>query len=294
MTSFLIGRHIGISGNFINVPHYARIIGCQIFQIFMGAPQQILSKRKTDDELIAFADNLKKYNIIMVIHGSYTVNLCHPSNSAKFKSSIKTLVQDLNSSNLIGSRCIGVIIHMGKNVNGLTNDVAINNYAIGVMAALDQSATTTRIILETGAHQGTEVASMLPDMAKIYKSIDSKYRKRVAFCIDTCHIWASGYDISTSKGVNKYFHEFDKLIGLNKIVCIHLNDSKRELGSKVDRHQDLGYGLIGEEGLAAVVRFAKSHDIPIIMETPLYEIDRKTNQEMTFHDEINLIKKWLK
>lgn len=295
MSKFRIGRHIGIRHGFTTAPEYANDLGCQVFQIFLGSPQQIISKPKTIDELKVFANELDKHKLLMVIHGAYTINLCHPIGSKMSKSSIKGLVQDLNAAEIIGDRCLGVIIHMGKNVKALeiSDEKAIKNYVLGLKAALAETETQT-IILETGASQGSEVGSDIDGLAKIYSGLNEKEQRRVMFCIDTCHIWATGYDISTEKGVNEFFDEFNEKIGIGGIACIHFNDSKTPLGSGVDRHADLAYGFIKETGLRAVMKFAQKNLIPVIMETPLEAVDPKTNQDVTFEGEFAKAKSWLK
>ncbi len=292
---FRIGRHIGISYGFATIPQYARQIGCDIFQIFLGAPQRIITKAKQDAELIKFGSELETHDIIMVVHGSYTINLCHPTTSLKFKASVKALVQDLRSTALIGPRCLGVIIHMGKNIpdNKITDDAALSNYVMGLEAALDITDDSTTIILETGASQGSEVASHLDELSEIYWRVSKNKRHRIKFCIDTCHIWASGYDISNKKLVGQFFKEFNDKIGIENINCIHFNDSKTPLNSNVDRHADLGYGYIKLDGLRAVFNFAKKHHIPIITETPLDAVNPKTNRNINFKDEMDLMKSWL-
>lgn len=294
MTKFRTGRHINISKGFITAPWYAESLGCDIFQIFLSIPRRVLSKKKQVDELTQFREELEKRKMKMVVHGSYTINLCHPKNSKKFKASIKSLVQDLESSSIIGDRCLGVIIHMGKNIpeNKISDEEALNNYVIGIQTALSLTEDSI-IILETGASQGHEVGSKLDELSEIYWKLEDSERERVMFCIDTCHIWATGYDISDSTGVKNFFKEFNNKIGLEKISCIHFNDSKTGLESCVDRHADLGYGHIKERGLKSFARLAKKHKIPIIMETPLDAIDPKTNREITFNNEFSLLKSWL-
>lgn len=295
MGRFRIGRHINISKGFLTAPKYASSIGCEIMQIFLGAPTQVVSKPKDQKELRKFGVELKKYKLKMVIHGSYTINLCQPSSSKLFKSSVRSLVQDLNASNEIGKRCLGVIIHMGKNVitNGLSIEQALTNYISGLKKALADTPENTTIVLETGASQGKEVASKIDGLSEIYWSLDENERSRVKFCVDTCHIWNTGYDISTSAGVDRFFKEFDRKIGIENIVCIHFNDSKTPLDSKVDRHADLGYGFIGSKGLKSFGIYAKKKRIPIIMETPLDAVNPKTNQDVTFLEEFEKLKAWL-
>jgi deoxyribonuclease-4 len=295
MTKFRLGRHINISHGFVTAPWYAESIGCGIFQIFLGAPQQVLSKAKQKDELIKFGKETDKRKLKMVVHGSYTINLCHPKKSKKFQASLRSLIQDLNASDNIGQNCLGVIIHMGKNIpeNKLTDEQALDNYVIGLQNALAATPINTRIILETGASQGNEIASEIDGLSEIYWKLNEDERTRIYFCIDTCHIWATGYDISKPVGVKNFFKEFDDKIGLEKIICVHFNDSKTDLQSCVDRHADLGYGYIKSEGLRSVAQFAKKHDIPLIFETPLDAINKKTNREITFEEELLKVKSWL-
>lgn len=295
MTKFRIGRHINVTFGFITSPEYARELGCNIMQIFLGAPQQVISKPRTEKELVGISKELKRNKMKLIIHGSYTINLCHPKKSKLFHTSVKSLIQDLNAAHVIGKRCLGVVIHMGKNVPGnkISNDQAILNYIIGLKEALAATAIDTTIILETGASQGNEVASRLEGLNQIYWGLNDEERSRITFCIDTCHIWATGYDISTPAGVKQFFDDFDKRIGMNKISCIHFNDSKTPINSHVDRHGDLGYGFIKTPGLKAVARFAYKHHIPIIMETPLDAVNPATNQDVTFQEEQAKIESWI-
>jgi len=296
MTKFRIGRHINITQGFVTAPKYAREINCNIIQIFLCAPEQIFSKAKPEAELKAFGEELKKNKLKAIIHGSYTINLCHQVSSKLHKTSVRALVQDLKAMNTIGKRCIGVIIHMGKNIssNKISDNQAIANYVRGLKEALAATPENTIIILETGASQGTEVGSKIEGLDQIYWLLEDHERDRIKFCIDTCHIWATGYDISSPGGAKEYFKLFDKMIGINKIACIHFNDSKTPLDSHVDRHADLGYGFIGLSGLKTVVKIAYKHKIPIIMETPLDAVNPKTNQDVTFEEELAKVKSWLK
>jgi len=130
-------------------------------------------------------------------------------------------------------------------------------------------------------------------LSGIYWSMEESERARIKFCIDTCHIWATGYDISTEKKVKKFYKTFDKLIGIDRIACIHLNDSKTGLESCVDRHTDLGLGFIGETGLKAFVIEAHKHNIPLIMETPLEHINPETNKHITTTEELKKVRGWI-
>jgi deoxyribonuclease-4 len=291
----LIGRHIAMNQGFVMSADISKKLGYNIFQIFLNSPTTILSKSKNKEILDELKRRIYAYDLIMVIHGSYTINLCHPPTSLKFKASIQNLVADLKSSVILGDRCLGVIIHMGKNMpeNKISTKHALDNYVEGIKLALDSSPKDAILILETGAGQGNEVGSLIDGLGYIYNNLPAQYKSKVKFCVDTCHIWAVGYDISTEKGVDDFFSKFSKEIGLDKIACVHFNDSKAPLGAKVDRHADLSYGKIGSEGLKALALFAVEHNFPLIMETPLSAINMATNRDVTELEEKSLLESWI-
>lgn len=296
MNRFRIGRHINIRYGFTDAPKDAHNNGLEIIQIFLGIPTRIASQMKSNEELNKFKNELIKYDMYCVIHGNYTMNFCNPVDSVIFKAGIRSLTTDLQSASIIGNRCLGVIVHMGKNVtkNNLTYEQAKKNYVDGITICLRNSPIQTTIILETGASQGNEIGSTIEKLSEIYHSFDKNDKKRIKFCIDTCHIFATGYDISAKKGVDNFFKLFDKLIGNKNIICIHFNNSRTPLFSKVDRHADLNYGFINAYGLKEVAKFAKKNKIPLVMETPLFSINPKTNSEVTVKEELELVKSWTK
>lgn len=290
-----LGRNISTGKDFTITPEYAKNIGCTFFQIFLGSPRQVICKKHKIIDLKLFSSLLKKNNIRMVIHSSYTINLAHPINSVRFNASIKSLTRDLISSAIIGKMCIGVVVHMGKNIisNNIDNDDAIKNYIYGIKECLKNTEDMSIIILETGASQGREIASYNSGLAEIFENLSEKEKKRVRFCIDTCHIWASGYDISTISGMKVYLKDFDNKIGLRYVSCIHLNDSKSELNSCVDRHADISYGKIGIKGLKYLVKWATKHNIPIVLETPLDSVNKKTNKNITHEEQMKMVLSWV-
>ena len=149
------------------------------------------------------------------------------------------------------------------------------------------------IILETGAGVGLEVGTQINKLAWIFHQLKKSEQSRIKFCIDTCHIWAAGSDISNKTLVRKFFSEFDELIGIDNIICIHFNNSVGGLGSKTDRHADLLYGSINPAGLEAIAKFAYLHKIPLIMETPLRAVNPLTDADITFGEELLTVKKWI-
>lgn len=290
----IIGKHIHLRHPLNKTVEYAHDLHCQIFQIFTSNPQSLAVPSLEMKKWQVMREALEKYDMHMVIHGKYNINLCQETDSYQGAKNIQSLWGDMNIDNILGERCLGVIIHMGKNVPALnfTTDEALQMYIDNLKHALAQVPDSI-IILETGASQGTEVGSQLPDLARIYHGLNASEQARIRFCVDTCHIWATGYDISTRKGVRAFFREFDTLIDKHKIACIHLNDSVKGLGSKVDRHADLNDGTIGAVGLTAVIRYANRHTIPLIMETPYRKINQATGLPIHFADELKLIQSWL-
>lgn len=282
----LIGRHISLIIGYANIPELANDIGSNITQIFIGDPQTLSLKLPDKEQLELFKKRLNKYNIRLVIHGNYAINLAQPNYTHIKKSSQNILIKSLNFTNDLN--CLGVIIHMGKNVLKLEKKLALDNYIEGLNYVINKSLGT--IILETGASVGNEVGSNLDDLAYIYDNIIDK--SRIKFCIDTCHIWASGYDISDRDKVLRFFEIFNNKFGKNKIALFHLNDSLNPLNSHIDRHADLGFGYIPVPGLQTVVQYAFINGIDIITETPLIAINPISNLEVTFKNEKDLIKKW--
>ena len=265
----LIGRHIDYMGDLYKIPDYAKKYGYNIFQILLSNPRRIISRQRTASELNQLHERLICKNMFMFIHSSYTVNLCNPITSSLHRLSVKSIVSDMTAAYKLGDRCLGVIIHMGRNVkkNNISDKQATLNYITGIETILNTTQHTD-LILEMGASQGTEINNTIEELANILKQLNNKHRKRIKICPDTCHLWASGYMIDTGKNVDLFLKKFDRLIGIKKIKCIHLNNSMGPLNSHTDRHAGLKNGHIPIDGLIAFFRFATTNSIPIILETP--------------------------
>ena len=175
---------------------------------------------------------------------------------------------------------IGVVFHVGKHCKRCSELETINNMIEYINKVIDETKTVkTKFLLETGAGQGSEVAIKIEDFKYIYDHI--KKKSRFGFCIDTCHIFAAGYDIKDKP--NLYITQFDKIVGLKKVKLLHLNDSKGKLDSHLDRHQNMLDGNIGDNGLSTFIKRFYALKIPIVLETP-----RSKTEE-----DINYIKKCL-
>lgn len=283
-----IGHHFNVSFGFLSSVDYAKSLGANFMQIFLGIPQRYTRKQRSDEELFQLKEKLRNNNMKLVVHGIYMLNFCNPVDSYIHKTGIQNLVCDLKDCEKIGA--LGVIIHMGKRLE-LEKDKAMDNYVQGVRKALQltdtKSMTDPCIILETGAGVGSEICSNLLELHKLYKMFTQEERKRIKFCIDTCHIFAAGYVISEPGYIEVFCETIDLLLGWNNVVCIHLNDSRDSCGDCKDNHADLGKGHIGEEGLKEFIRIAiNKYHVPVVLETPCEELSKK--------DQINMVRGWIK
>lgn len=283
----LIGRHIGLTEEFENTPNIAIKHNYNCMQIFISNPQQYSFKQRTEKELKEFKEKIEKNNIKLFIHSSYTINLCQE------KPFIKSLIRDLEACHILNG--IGCVIHMGHYSND-SEEHALNQYIINLKYVINKTnKLKSLIILETGASQGIEAGSKMEKLGYIYNSLSIEEKKRVGICIDTCHIWVSGYDISTKTKVDNFFKLTDKSFGNENIVLFHFNDSYNTFNSHIDRHMNIGYGTIPEEGLMAIFHYAKKHNIPLITETPSGKVSNyKTKKEITFEDDHVKLLEWEK
>ncbi len=259
-------------------------------QIFIGDNHMTtLSKKNkfSKDDFIKIKEYLKKKNIKLNIHGLLSLNYCFPPNSPRFKWGLDNLIHDLNICKSID--CQGVVIHMGSyktpSINIGYKD-CLKNFVDSLHIVLSKTKKS-KIILETSVNRPNTVGGTIESLKELYDSINEKDKKRIKFCIDTCHIFSAGYPIQTIEGCKQYFEDFDRLIGLKHISLIHLNDSKEPFNSHKDRHESIGKGYIfnkklggDQKVLKEIIKIAKKNKINIILETnPQY-----------FNKEIKLLK----
>lgn len=281
MEELFVGHHINISNGFESSADYAKTIGATVYQIFLSSPQQYKKSSYSDESFVELKSRLEKNKIKIVVHGSYMLNFCNDPNSYIHKKAIDLLISDLNDS--VKFDAIGVIIHMGKSLK-LDQDTAFNNYVLGIKKVLSDSDQKSVLILETGAGQGSEICTSIFDLSKLYNSFTEQEKNRIKFCIDTCHVYSAGYDIGNQYYVDVFITLIEKYLGWNNVACIHLNDSHCFLNSRKDRHRDITKGYINELGLKKFVNKCFSLNIPVILETPCDEINKK--------EQIQLVKSW--
>lgn len=277
-----VGHNINISKGLVSSADYAESLGCNFYQIFLVNPHTFKPKKQSLDKLLRLRKKLEEKDITIVVHGSLILNFCNPPDTFVHYAGLKLLVNDLKDSVKIGA--IGVIVHMGKQLK-LEKEDAINNYVSAIKKALKYSPKESTIIFETGAGQGTEVCTSIIQLGLLYKKFTTQERSRIKFCIDTCHVFSAGYDLGCPKYVEQVFSNLIKRhLGWKNIACIHLNDSKRGLNSRVDRHADITKGNIESDGLKTFIKICHKKKIPIVLETPC---DCITNRE-----QISLVKVW--
>jgi len=284
MEQFYYGAHMSIKKGIISTIDEIIEFGGNMLQIFISNPISIKFESKyTDIQCNQIKQKLKDTNTKLVIHLPYVINLSKPVIKLEDTWWIKMTCTQLIISDKMGS--IGCVVHVGKHLDltiyeGIEN---MYNALIYIINFIIDNKLDTFIILETASGQGTELITTknnsLEDFSKFYNKFTLDQKKYLRICIDTCHIFAAGFDITNRNKVKTFFDDFHRLIDIKYICLIHLNDSKSDCGSCVDRHENLGMGKIGIEGLRNFIRYGSYYKIPIILETP-----------SAFKNEIQLIK----
>ena len=283
MPKLKIGSHSSISNGLERALYNVKIIGGDAVQIFSKSPRsRVIIPKFTENDMECTKDFIKNNDTYLVIHSSYLVL---PVKGIETKFSANSVIEDMKTIGKLLDKS-GCIIHMkGKNKD-MTEEEAEKNLQKFIKYVINNTPSNTYLILENTAGQKNELFPDISDFCDFYEKIPSKIRKRVRICIDTCHAFAAGNDISSAKSVKHFFNIIETKIGINKITCIHLNDSLKPFDSHVDRHEDIGHGQIPITGLKAVVKFAKKNDIPMILET--------TGKNDPFEKQVKTVKKWAK
>lgn len=262
----LLGAHIGIGGGLPKAADSAKLVGCEAMQIFTSNPQGWKFSVRSDEEIEEFKKKVREYDIKYTVgHSIYLINIAS-SNPYIYTNSINSLISGLVLAGKAGLD--GVVTHVGSHT-GSGIDKGIEQ----IVNALDQALTITEgkipILLETDAGSGSRIGRKFDELGAIINKLAThKYNGSLKICLDTCHIFASGYDIRTKAGLERTLAEFDKEIGLERLALIHLNDSMGELGSNKDRHEVIGNGRIGLKAFDLIINHPKLRDLPGIIETP--------------------------
>lgn len=286
MKEIIIGSHVSFKkedqllGSVKETLEY----GANTFMFYTGAPQNT-NRVLINDEITKQAWELMKQNNIdinnVVVHAPYIINLANDNANNDF--AISFLKEEIKRTEQLG--ITKLVLHPGSHV-GLGVEKGIQNIIDKLNVIVDEK-TNVDICLETMAGKGSEVGTSFSDIKKIIDGV--KHNQKIKVCLDTCHINDAGYDISNFDDV---LDEFDKIIGLDKLACIHLNDSKNDKGAHKDRHENLGFGTLGFENLIKVIYNPRIQNIPKILESPYVSGDDKSNERLypPYKFEIMMIK----
>lgn len=264
-----IGAHTSSAGGVENAVAEAVRIGGNALALFTRNQKSWVSKPLDPKNISAFKEALQKADIQpkhVLPHDSYLINLGNPTEEGLQKSRAAFL-DEMQRAEQLGLTLVN--FHPGSHLNQISPEACLDLIAESVNLALSQTTTAVAVI-ENTAGQGTNLGYDFAHLARIIAGIDDK--SRVGVCIDTCHTFAAGYDLSTEAGYEETFQQFDRIVGFNYLRGIHLNDSKKGVGSHVDRHESIGQGMLGEAFFGRLMRDSRFDDMPIILETPNEEL----------------------
>lgn len=273
--SLLLGAHISIAGEMHLAIERGESIGCTAIQIFTKSNRQWHAKDITKEQADAFKKAWKDSSIKnIVVHASYLINI-GSANPELEQKSIEAVKLELDRCSMLNIPYL--ILHPGS-CGTDPEESCLDRISSNINKILAHNKDCS-ILLETMAGQGSNVGYTFEQLAHIIKNI--KHKKRVGVCFDTCHAFAAGYDFRTESAYKHMWEKFDKIIGIDKLKAIHLNDSQKDLGSCVDRHTDIGKGKIGLKAFEILLKDRKFLDIPKILETPKESLaDDKRNLEV--------------
>lgn len=277
----LIGSHVGM-----NAPDYylgsvkeAISYGSTTFMFYTGAPQNSFRKPLKDLKIEEGRALLKEQGFDeskIVVHAPYIINAANPERVELLETSIRTIINELQRTAAFGAKML--VLHPGNHL-GLGPEVAIPVLAESLDEVFSKDGTDVKIAIETMAGKGSEIGITFQQVRQI---IDlCHYQDRLGVCLDTCHIHDAGYDVNDADALLK---EFDEIIGLDRLLVVHVNDSKNIRGAHKDRHENLGYGEIGFEALCRIANHPLLKDVPKILETPYI------NEKAPYSDEIRMLR----
>ncbi len=260
-----IGAHVSASGGVENAPVNAHSIGAKAFALFTKNQRQWFSNPLSKASIKAFRENCEKYDykpFQILPHDSYLINLGHPEKESLEKSRASFL-DEMQRCEQLGLDRLN--FHPGSHLKSISEEECLSRIAESINIVLDKTKGVTAVI-ENTAGQGTNMGHKFEQIRFIIDKVDDK--SRVGICIDTCHAYTSGYNIKSPGGYIETFNLFDKIIGFKYLRGMHLNDSKKELSTRVDRHDNIGKGFLGEDVFRILMNDGRLDDMPLILETP--------------------------
>ena len=260
-----IGLHVSISGSIDMAVDNAIERECNAFQIFTRNPRSWFAKDLEPEEAELFKEKLKASKIdrmAICAHMPYLPNLSSPEDDG-YQKSIKSMIKEVERCDKLGIPYL--VTHLGSH-KGSGEEKGMKRLTDALNKVAETNADVT-ILLENTAGQKNSVGSDFKQLAQIFSKC--KPAKKFGICLDTCHAFVAGYDLRTKNAVKKAMKEFDDAVGIKHLKILHLNDSKGELNSNRDRHDHIGLGEIGKEGLSEIIKTMNKHKIPIVLETPI-------------------------
>lgn len=262
----IIGKHVSIAGGIAQAPGRAKAIGCNALQIFSRNPRSWQGRNLSAGEGERVKEAMKKLGMeVLAVHAIYLINLASPGDEL-WEKSRQAIAEDYRRSGEIGADFL--VVHPGSHHgSGLKEGVLRIGHALN--GVLESSKNETKILLENVAGAGTALGSNFTQIHDIIKEIAEK--DRIGFCLDTCHAFAAGYDLSTNQGLEQTLRELEREIGFDYLKMLHINDSRYALSSRKDQHAHLGKGQIGQDGLARIVNHPDLRHLPFILETASFQ-----------------------
>ncbi len=279
-----LGSHVSMSGKkmLLAASEEAVSYGSTTFMIYTGAPQNTRRKKIEDLNIEAGRQHMKEHGIEeIVVHAPYIINIGNTTNPATFELGVNFLQTEIERTEAIGAKQI--VLHPGAHV-GAGVEAGIKKIIEGLNEVLTKE-TDVQIALETMAGKGSECGRTFEELAMIIDGV--KYNEKLSVCFDTCHTHDAGYNVA--EDFDGVLEEFDKIIGIDRLKVLHINDSKNPRGSRKDRHENIGFGHIGFETLNYIVHHPQLTEIPKILETP-YVGTTKENKKSPYKHEIAMLK----
>lgn len=260
-----VGAHVHTTGGVENAPVNANAIGAKAFALFTKNQRQWSAAPYTKESILLFKERCRQFGYKpchILPHDSYLINLGNPD-SAGLEKSRAAFLDEMRRCEQLGLELLN--FHPGSSLKKISDEACLERIAESLNQALAETESVCAVI-ENTAGQGSNMGYSFEQIAFIMERV--KDQKRVGVCLDTCHAFAAGYDISTESGFTETFEHFDEVIGFKFLKGMHLNDSKKELGSHVDRHEDIGKGEIGTGAFRMIMHDKRFDDMPLILETP--------------------------
>jgi deoxyribonuclease IV len=260
-----IGAHVSVAGGVENAPLNAAAIGATGFALFTKNQRQWNASPLSKEDIVSFKHNCKSHDYTaerILVHDSYLINLGHPEKEGLEKSR-RAFIEEMKRCELLGLTLLN--LHPGSHLKKISVDGCLERIAESINLALGATSSVVAVI-ENTAGQGSNLGFCFEHLAYLIDRVEDK--SRIGVCLDTCHLFAAGYDLRTVDACDRTFREFDRVVGFKYLRGVHLNDSRSEYGSRVDRHASIGEGKIGVGAFRFIMKDARFDHIVCVLETP--------------------------